>query len=472
MQFDSSRHRLHVLTPIPAAGREVFAGLLFFQLAPTNAIGLLIILVGATVRIGQWLRFSFFFEPNELVIDSGIFVRSHRAIPYDRIQQIHLSAGIVARVLGLNEATVETASQGAHGDVRFRFLGEADAFALQEFLLARRDAAGSADVARNHSTRRGNSSDKSTSVLGVEPKERVQEILRLSDSDTMKAGATNDAIVLGAAVLAFIPILGWAIIVVLIFAGALQGLLVNSGYRLTLDGDQLHLRRGLLQRENVRMSLQRVHKIVIWQNPVRRRFGLLSATLYSAALTDNQEQSHGQMEIPLLSNRQLDYLLSIVLPAGMKLDDVHPIPARARRRFYMIRIAPVILIAAPLAFVPSSALRLGLLGCVLASVVAAELAYRGRGYLVNGQVIVDRRRLLFRRWVVVPTTKAQEVRLHSSPFQRRLRTTSLGVPTAGVGPFCQIVDGDVNDLTGAVPTVLSAERIGEVLVRQQAGRLA
>ena len=64
-----------------------------------------------------WRRFEYRVGANEIRIDSGILNRTHRSIPFDRIQDVDISQGPVARLLGLARVKFETGgSAGAKED--------------------------------------------------------------------------------------------------------------------------------------------------------------------------------------------------------------------------------------------------------------------------------------------------------------------------------------------------------------------
>ena len=49
----------------------------------------------------HWMRFRFAVGADEVVIESGVLSRQHRTIPFDRIQDVSIEQGIVARALGI-----------------------------------------------------------------------------------------------------------------------------------------------------------------------------------------------------------------------------------------------------------------------------------------------------------------------------------------------------------------------------------
>ena len=64
-----------------------------------------------------WRHFEYRVGANEIRIDSGIFSRTHRSIPFDRIQDVDITQGLVARLLGIAKVKLETGgSSGPKSD--------------------------------------------------------------------------------------------------------------------------------------------------------------------------------------------------------------------------------------------------------------------------------------------------------------------------------------------------------------------
>src|SRR3546814_12283354 len=82
---------------------------------PALGLFLLLSLVFAWLA---WLRFRFAVGADEIVIESGVLARQHRTIPFDRIQDVSIDQGLVARAPGLAPAGFETGAGGGREDDR------------------------------------------------------------------------------------------------------------------------------------------------------------------------------------------------------------------------------------------------------------------------------------------------------------------------------------------------------------------
>lgn len=61
----------------------------------------------------KWKRFVYWFEDDELRIEYGLFVKKKRYIPFDRIQSLNYTEGILHRPLKLVKVKVETAGSSS-----------------------------------------------------------------------------------------------------------------------------------------------------------------------------------------------------------------------------------------------------------------------------------------------------------------------------------------------------------------------
>ena len=61
----------------------------------------------------SWRRFEYRVGAHEIRIDSGVLSRTHRSIPFDRIQDVDITQGPIARVLGIAKVTFETGGGSA-----------------------------------------------------------------------------------------------------------------------------------------------------------------------------------------------------------------------------------------------------------------------------------------------------------------------------------------------------------------------
>ena len=92
--------------------REGGTGLWYVDYLSFIIFGVLIIILFISGII-KWKRFEYWFEDDELRIESGLFVKKKRYIPFDRIQSLDYTEGIFHRPFGLVKVKVETAGSSS-----------------------------------------------------------------------------------------------------------------------------------------------------------------------------------------------------------------------------------------------------------------------------------------------------------------------------------------------------------------------
>ena len=139
--------RLHPIIPVIALVKQLpemllpMVGVVAF--ARDEGLGTLLLAVGGLLavffafRVLAWWRFTYTLLPHEMYIESGIVSRNRRSIPWDRVQDVEIERGPLARVLGLAKVKLETGGSGGdEGLLDSIALG--DALALRDEVRARR----------------------------------------------------------------------------------------------------------------------------------------------------------------------------------------------------------------------------------------------------------------------------------------------------------------------------------------------
>ena len=129
----------------------IFISMTLFWVSPDTGtstvldIGIIII---ALVLLYIWARLTYHFyryelTGNALKKEHGIIWKKYVSIPYDRVQNVDIYRGIVARLLGLSDLHVQTAggitvgSYGAFAEGRLPGLAKEEAERLREELIQR-----------------------------------------------------------------------------------------------------------------------------------------------------------------------------------------------------------------------------------------------------------------------------------------------------------------------------------------------
>ena len=94
----------------------VFIGILF------GAI-LIVIIIGEIYAALAYNNWAFEFTSHELKIEKGIIWKTYKSIPYDRVQNIDIHRGIIARMLGYSSLDIQTAGYSGGYSRRGGYVG-------------------------------------------------------------------------------------------------------------------------------------------------------------------------------------------------------------------------------------------------------------------------------------------------------------------------------------------------------------
>lgn len=320
---------------LPAVAALGFTGN-WVWIVPAILAFLVISLVSAWLK---WLRFRFLVGADEIVIESGVLSRQHRTIPFDRIQDVGIEQGLVARALGIAKVGFETGAGGAgkENEANLDAIGLDAAQALRTTIRAHRsEPAAAAPTAA--------SADPAVTATAGE--DRL--LFAMGPRRLLLAGLFNFSLaalaVVGAGMQFFdgllpfdfnvfdprdwIDIAGqygldqWVIahrwiaglgaLISLLFIGFASGiatmLLANWGFRLTREPRSLRRTRGLTTRTDVAIPVRRVQAAILVTGWFRRRFGWHELRLQSLASDGGKEKDH--QVVPFAQLADIDPVLA------------------------------------------------------------------------------------------------------------------------------------------------------------------
>ena len=429
--------RLHPLAVLVLARRVVGAGILpVFVLVISGGVRVIVPLVLAGLGvivygILAWSRFRYRVAAGRLELHSGVFSRSVRTIPLDRVRGVVVTAPFFHRLLGLVKVEVEAAAGGgSKAELSLPAVSVAQADALRRLLLEARpveaEAAGPAALYRARPGQLALGGITSLSYL-LAPAAVVGVVANLADNlpggvleragSAVADNAPTDAVGISAVALV-------AVVLVLLLAAA-GSLLVDWRFTLLDEGERLTASRGLLTRRLVVLERARIRGVDVRDTPLRRPLGLVAVTAIAAGL---RGKSGGTALAPVLPAAEAAALLRAVDPAAPDpAAPLTPHPTGARRRRLLRALAlPAAALAVALAFVEPWAIAVALLAVALAVPLALD-RHRQLGHAFDGRRLALRGGSLRRRWSEVDPGAVVAYELRSSRGQRRAGLCTLYV---------------------------------------------
>lgn len=430
-----------------AIGYLAVSGRLNFAIA-----GAVVMLVGLLVSVLiYWLRFEYRIGESEIRIDSGLVSRTHRSIPFDRIQDVDIAQGPLARLLGIARVKFETGGATQDGN---------DEGVLQAIPIDRAEEIRS--LIRARSVRLS---------VGIEAVERAEAetpaIYAMPLRRVLLAGLFNFSLAIFAGLIGLTQTFGdvmgfdplnrrfwqdllsagspladyildhriaaagaglFLLLAVGLATGIVRTLLREYGFRLDRTAAGLRRRRGLLTRTDVTLPARRAQAAILATGPVRDRFGWLEVRLQSLASDEGGKGDH--VVAPLASGDEAAAILANLnwrpLPDGIAWNRVSP----GHIAVLAIGLSPLLLAAViQWFFLPSAGL--ALLGTYGLALAVRWLAWKRTAWSLDGDRLLVRRGWWRRRTVILPVDRIQSIDISETALHRRLGIANLAFGVAG-----------------------------------------
>ena len=450
-------HPLFLLTGLGSSLKGVAGGYAFIGYLAVSGqwrsalIGMLALFLLTAIGVFlYWRRFEFRVGANEIRVDSGILNRTHRSIPFDRIQDVDITQGPLARLLGLGRVKFETGASGGEEEGALQAIRLERAEQLRDLVRARR-------------------SQPTAAAQSAEAEVESEPIFSMGLTRLLLAGTFNFSLALLAGLFGLSQTVGdamgfdpfkrsfWlsilsaggpirdyilahqvatvivgliSLILIGVVTGIVRTVLTNYGFRLDRTGVGLRRRRGLFTRTDVTLPVKRAQAALLATGPVRDRFGWRELRLQSLAKDEGGKSSH--VVAPLARDEEVGRILtSLEWPA---LPDRVPWIRVSRAYVFTLAIAlsPLVLVAIGNFFFRPI---VGVLILVaLAFALATRwLAWTRTGYAVDGERLLVRTGWWKRRITILPARKIQSVDLRESFVSRAFGISALQFGVAGGG---------------------------------------
>lgn len=425
-------------------------------------LALLMLAVTLAVAWLQWRRLTYRVGAEDIRVESGVLSRAARSVPYDRIQDVSLEQGPLARLFGLVEVRFETGA-GGKDELTLSFLREAEGERLREVVRARRDAESISGESTSGESRQEETAGAAAPLFSMGPRrifvfglfefslavvavvagaaQQFDFLLpfdlwdfdqweeRLAGPGSWLSGLGPTAqIVGGALAVASLVALGIA-------TGLVRTVLREWGFVLERTAKGFRRRRGLLTRTDVVMPVHRVQALKFRTGLIRRRFGWHGLKFVSLA------QDAGAASHDVAPFARWNELAPIVQAAGfaMPTEQLDWHRASVRYRFDSALLAGALAAAVALAVFPSlsaSGAASPLLALVPLALGGALAAWQWVLWRFERHAIDDTWLYSRRGWLAPRTDVASRVKLHSAeiaqgPIARRRGYAALHLGLAG-----------------------------------------
>ncbi len=426
-------------------------------LALAFAFVVIALLLGVTL-VFSWLRwrmFTYQVLPDQLVISRGVLHRTRRSIPAERIQDVSLKQGLLARLLGLAEVRIETGG-GEKDEGRLDSVSLAEAHRLRALLRGLGKNMGGG-------TGGGISRDMAAPAAEDTVSRAVAEpiLFHLSFGRLLYFGLFNFSLVWIAAIFGATQYfgqafdLGWdrlldvwgvaerelasrfSLALVLgifggtlglgLMAGVIRTVLQSYDFKLTFAEGRFRYSRGLLTRTEVVVAQRQIQLGLIERGALSGRLGWCAFKVQTLGGSDHVS---GRQELaPFARPSEVDPLIALAGlptfdPSGLRpVSSWHTLGA-----FIGFVVVPAVILAGTAILYPLAGFLLLTLPVPLA--VALRRRRHHRYALAETSLQVSRGVLKQRDWTV-PYGNIQSITLRRGPLQKRMGVATIRIDTAG-----------------------------------------
>jgi putative membrane protein len=419
-------------------------------------LGIALSLVGLTVlwEYLVWKNYDFFFGEDNLNIEHGVIRKRHREIPLSRIQNVDIQRNIFQRLFGIAKVDLETAG-GNTTEASLKYV----------------DLESGRDIQKRFRGLKNN-------LESEEGKDERELIFELEPRELLLLGLTsvNTRIIIG--IFAFLGIggsfIGGAIdseglgllagITLLIIIGVITtwaGSIVTNilkyfDFKLYQVEDSLEYEHGLFNRSEGSIPLEKIQKLTIEENPLKRLLGYSTLKVETAGYSAEQSVQKGaEAAIPLAKRqRTIKFAKMIQAFPDISLDSIS---GRAKRRYfgrYLIVVGLIFAGSFIYNYFNSFNYWITLLLIPVAE-IAANLKWRNKGYLAGDDYFISMNGFWNRKTMITPYYRIQNLLETQTILQRRWSLSSFTLDIAGTNSFQQ--DAKVSDLDTEVVKQLRQE---------------
>jgi putative membrane protein len=436
-----------------------------------------LVLPSVGLSIIRYLTFRVRYEPDELIVRSGLVFRNVRHIPYARVQNLDAVQNVFHRALGVVDVRIETGG-GSEPEARLSVLPAAELDAMRARVFAGRHGVSAARAVLPSDTAGEPDAEPARERPEHAP---VRELLHLPLRDLLLLGFLENKgmVLVGAAYGALWEsgLMNWmwsglfartidarglfrevgaflvgrgplpagrlalalgglaAFLVLVRLVSMAWAVLRLHDFRLSRAGDDLRVTYGFFTRVAATIPLRRVQTVTVRRGWLHRALALASIRVETAGGTSGATTRDREWVAPLVREDQTRALLAEILAVATPDEGwqrVHPRAfRRALRRVLLTALIPIAALGLTFGW-PAAILGVPMLIWLVA---ATRQHVRHLAWRASDVLVAFRSGWWSRAETFVRVNRVQNVTLVESPFDRRARMSGVRVDTAGSGEW-------------------------------------
>ncbi|KIL48576.1 PH domain-containing protein [Jeotgalibacillus campisalis] len=418
----------------------------FLDYLPFIGMGVFMIII-LFLGILKWWRFTYRVEEGELRIEYGLFVKKKRYIPFERIQSLNYSEGIFHRPLKLVKIKVETAgtSNSLESEAELTAITKEEANELNSFISKAKKKIKERIEVDEDGVPIEEESEQEEEVEGkILYKMSAKDLVIMATTSGGAGVVISGLLIFLSQFSEFIPyetvmdefmdvvqsgilIVAVTVFIVLFFAWLIAVAMTfirYASFTVKLVDKDLVITRGLLEKKQTTIPLNRIQGIRFNQNLLREPFKYAAVTIESAGGSALEKDSNTIRLLPMIRSSEAPRILEEILPEYEWSTDFTGAPKRSIFRYMFWNLLFISFIIAPVSyfFYPY-----GLLSLLLYPLLAglSWLQYKSAGYRLSEDQLTVQFRVFDKQIVYMKKKRIQSLELKETWFQRKGRVATL-----------------------------------------------
>ncbi|MET1031576.1 PH domain-containing protein [Domibacillus tundrae] len=381
-------------------------------------IFILFSMIGAVLT---WWTFRYEFREQTLHVHNGIFVKSERHVPLERIQNAHRHTSFFHKLFRMTSLSLETGGDEASVKLDMILLREADG--IEQMLNEEMEE----DTRTVHfsvtSRELFKASFTSFSFFAIIP--ILASVYFTIDEFFKLGGLTREvADYVMAALWLLVPII-FAFFVFGAAAGIITTYLRYGNFKIMSDEERIYLKKGVLNETLFTITKEKVQAVKWKQSLLKRWFGLVEVELISAGNTGEEELETNSL-FPFLPVGEAARIVEELLPEYKIEMEMEKLPREAlwiklMRPSYLWMIATIILLWWQPAYWYGSPILLMLL------LFGRWLEFKQARYLINGSFLQMKSGIFTTELLVTTREKIQEIDVKEGLLQQKWNLSTIRI---------------------------------------------
>ncbi|AGT32025.1 membrane protein [Geobacillus genomosp. 3] len=460
-----SKRRLHPVAILSGVGKELknmIVPLLVIIAAGSRnrfswrdfIVPLAAVVYTVVMGVLSWIRFTYAWDEDRLLVEEGVFVRKRRSIPLERIHGMSVTEGVWQRMAGVVQVHIEAAGHVlGEAEVMLRAISREEARQLQRCVEQAKRKAETIDHPASNANR-----CPPPALFTLSMKEVW--IVSLTSGGTLGVVVALGAFL--SQLVDFIPyealvrdiqstwnghsrwFLGGFVFVVLFAAygvAIVQNMVRYASFAVRKQEDTIVITRGWLERKSVSIPVARVQGVVIHENWLRRLFGYASVSLIHAGGGLDGGEAGDVVLCPLIKKNRVASIMQTCLSEYDPTVAFHPLPKRAKSRYMLRPLCWLVIPAVLAAYVERPWGVMAFLLLPFGAWIGACRFHLAGWALSPGQLAL--RSGLFRQTTTyVLKRHVQSFQSSATWWQKRKRLTTISVSVMPLGTRARVVDVD------------------------------